>query len=88
MAKKDDLKVKTDDNRLEVEGEVDSNVTGQTWAWQFKDNGAVVASGSATTSGPSGSFSVERRIPDLAGTDTVAFGATRDGAVCAGSIAF
>ncbi len=82
------LKVKTDDSRLEVEGEVDSNQSGQSWKWKIKDNGAVAAKGSSTTGGRSGSFSVERRISDRAGTDTVTFRASHSGEVCSGTIAF
>ena len=82
------LKVKTDDGRLEVEGEVDSNTSGQQWAWKIKDNGSVAAKGSATTSGSSGSFSVERKIADKAGTDTIVFRASHSGEVCSGTIAF
>jgi hypothetical protein len=82
------LKVKTDDGGLEVEGEVDSNQSGQQWGWKVKDNGSVAAKGSATTGGRSGSFSVERTIADLAGTDTITFKARRSGGVCTGTIAF
>jgi hypothetical protein len=82
------LKVKSDDGRLEVEGEVDSNVSGQTWSWRIKDNGSVAASGSAKTGGRSGSFSVERKIADRAGTDKVTFRASHSGELCKGSIAF
>jgi hypothetical protein len=82
------LKVKTDDGRLEVEGEVDSNRSGQTWRWKIKDNGSLAAKGTATTGGRSGSFSVERTIADRAGTDNVTFRATRNGQVCTGSVAF
>jgi hypothetical protein len=82
------LKVKNDDSRLEVEGEVDSNVAGQTWSWRIKDNGSVAASGSARTKGRSGSFSVERKIANRAGTDKVNFRATHGGEVCSGTIAF
>jgi hypothetical protein len=82
------LKVKNDDGRLEVEGEVDSNQSGQAWAWKIKDNGSVAAKGSATTGGASGSFSVERKIANQAGTDTVAFRASFNGEVCTGTIAF
>ncbi len=82
------LKVKTDDGRLEVEGEVDSNQSGQSWNWKIKDNGSVAAKGSATTGGRSGSFSVERKITNQAGTDTVVFRAKRSGEVCTGTIAF
>ena len=57
-------KAKSRDGRIEFEGEVDSNTSGQKWAWKIKDNGQLVAKGSATTGGPSGSFDVERRIAD------------------------
>ena len=82
------LKVKTDDGRLEVEGEVDTNKSGQTWSWKIKDNGSVAAKGSATTGGRSGSFSVERQIMNQSGTDNVVFKARYNGQVCTGSIAF
>ncbi len=82
------LKVKTDDGRLEIEGEVDSNRAGQTWKWKIKDNGSLAARGSAVTGGRSGSFSVERKITDQSGTDAVTFRATHSGEVCTGTIAF
>jgi hypothetical protein len=65
------LKVKTDDGRLEVEFEVDSNRVGQRWNVVIKDNGVTVFSGARTTTAPSGSFEVERRIPNRAGTDSI-----------------
>lgn len=85
-----DLKVKTDDGGLEVEGEVDSNRSGQTWRWVIRRNGERVAGGVATTTGPSGSFSVERRTSDAAGPDRIVFRATRgdSGQVCRGSLTF
>lgn len=80
------LKVKTDDGRLEVEGEIDSNVVGQRWRWTLRHNGSITERGTGTTGGRSGSFEVERKIVDLAGTDTVTFRATRDGQVCRGVV--
>ena len=80
------LKVKTDDGRLEVEGEVDSNVSGQRWAWTIKHNGSVSARGTSTTSGPSGSFEVERRVVNLSGTDRIVFRAAHDGQTCRGVV--
>jgi len=80
------LKVKTDDGRLEVEGEIDSNVSGQQWRWTIRHNGSVSDRGTATTTARSGSFEVERRIVDLAGTDAVVFRAVRDGQVCRGVV--
>ena len=82
------LKAKADDGRIEVEGEVDSNVSGQTWSWKIKDNGAVAAKGSATTGGASGSFSIERRIGNAPGSDRVVFKAKRAGESCRGVVAF
>src|SRR5688572_28033026 len=58
------LKVKPDDGRLEVEFEVDQNRNGVTWNVQVRRNGALAFSTRATTRGPSGSFSVERKITD------------------------
>ena len=82
------LKVKTDDGRLEVEGEVDTNQSGQSWQWKIKDNGSVAAKGTDVTGGRSGSFSVERKITNQTGTDNVVFKAKYNGQVCTGSIAF
>jgi hypothetical protein len=82
------LKVKTDDGRLEVEGEVDSNTSGQRWTWKLKDNGKRVARGSATTGGRSGSFDVERKIANRSGADRVVFKAKRAGQTCRGVIVF
>ena len=80
------VKVKTDDGRLEVEGEVDSNVAGQRWRWTLRHNGSVSDSGTSTTTARSGSFEVERRIVDLAGTDRVVFRAVHDGQTCRGVV--
>ena len=81
-----ELKVKTDDGRLEVEGEIDSNVAGQRWRWTLRHNGSVSDRGVATTTPRSGSFEVERKVVDLAGTDTLVFRAVRDGQVCRGVV--
>ncbi|MGZ5399451.1 MAG: hypothetical protein ACXWDL_00540 [Nocardioides sp.] len=83
-----DLKVKTDDGRLEVEGEVDSNRNGQSWAWKFRHNGSVSARGTSTTKAPSGSFSVERRMVNLQGTDKIVFVARHNGQTCRGVVNF
>jgi hypothetical protein len=80
------LKVKSDDGRLEVEGEVDSNAAGQRWRWTLRHNGSVSDRGAGTTTGRSGSFEVERRMVDLAGTDTITFRAARKGQVCRGVV--
>jgi hypothetical protein len=84
------LKVKTDDGRLEVEGEVDSNVSGQQWHWRILRNGNVAARGTATTTGRSGSFSVERRVTNGPGSDRIGFRARNaaSGQTCSGNLTF
>ena len=77
------LKAKPDDGRLEAEFEVDQNRNGVTWRVVIRRNGAVAVSTRATTSAPSGSFSVERRITDGAGSDRITARATSPtGEVC------
>jgi hypothetical protein len=82
------LKAKPDDGRLEVEWEVDSNRSGQTWRVRIFDNGNRVVATRATTHGPSGSFSVERKIANLAGSDRLVARARHLGGsqVCSGSL--
>ena len=84
------LKAGSDDGRIEVEAEVDSNVVGQTWRWRLLHNGDVTARGTRTTGAPSGSFDVRRLVVDLAGADTIALRARqpRTGEVCRGSVRF
>ncbi|HEY3528325.1 MAG TPA: hypothetical protein VGK78_04185 [Nocardioides sp.] len=82
------LKAKADDGRIEVEGEIDSNRAGQVWRWTLKHNGSLSASGTKKTSGLSGSFQVERRMANLAGTDHFIFRATHRHQVCRGTISF
>ena len=81
---------KLDDGRIEVEGEVDSNRTGQTWHWTVRQNGAMADRGTGVTAGRSGSFSIERHLRNTAGTDMFVFRAmnpaTRE--VCRGTVAF
>ncbi len=80
------LKVKTDDGRLEVEGEVDSNRVGQRWRWQLRHDGSLTARGVARTTGRSGSFDVERKVVDLRGADRIVFRAVHAGQVCRGVV--
>ena len=82
------VKVGPEDGRLEVEGEVDTNRAGQAWAWTIRHNGSVSARGTSTTTARSGSFEVERKIVDLAGTDRVVFRATYAGLTCRGVVNF
>jgi hypothetical protein len=82
------LKAKPDNGRIEVEGEIDSNRSGQVWRWKLKHNGSLSAQGTKTTAGVSGSFQVGRRVANLAGTDRLVFRATHAGQVCRGTISF
>ena len=80
------LKGKVDSGALEVEFEVDTNRVGQMWAVTITDNGKTVFSGSRATLAPSGSFEVERRIPNQAGADRIVATATRNGVTCRGQL--
>ena len=84
------LKVSTDNGRLEVEGEVDSNRAGQRWTWAMVHNGSVSARGVRWTAGRSGSFEVRRLMANRAGTDRVVFRALRPatGQRCRGVVRF
>ena len=66
------LKAKPEDRRLEVEFEVDQNVSGRRWNVVLKHNGAVFFRGARITRPPSGSFEINRRVGDRAGTDRIA----------------
>ena len=80
------LKVKYDDGRIETEFEVDQNRTGVTWKVRVRRNGKLVIRTRATTAGRSGSFSVERKIGNPAGTDQIRARATSpSGEVCRAS---
>jgi hypothetical protein len=76
------IKAKPDDGRIEVEAEIDSNRNGQTWRWVLRHDGGVSARGRSTTHRPSGSFEVERRTANHAGTDQFRFRAVHAGEVC------
>lgn len=65
------LKASPENGRIEVEGEVDSNVNGQTWKWRILHNGQVSARGQATTTAPSGSFEVRRLLVNVSGDDRI-----------------
>ena len=82
------LKAKPDNGRIELEAEVDSNRSGQVWDWTIKHDGKTSAKGSSTTHGVSGSFTVQRRMSDNAGTDHFVFRAERraTGDVCRGTV--
>jgi hypothetical protein len=77
------LKAKPDDARLEVEFEVDQNVSGRRWSVVITRDGRQVFRGARITRPPSGSFSVNRRPADPAGPDRiVAIARAARGGVC------
>lgn len=84
------LKLSPEDGQIEVEYEVDSNVTGQTWRVRIQKNGAGIFSGSRVTGGPSGSFEVRVVTSDSAGADRFRARAVNaaTGEICAGSASF
>jgi hypothetical protein len=80
------LKVKHDDGRIEAEFEVDQNRAGVTWRVRIRDNDRLVVKTRATTTARSGSFSVERKIADAAGTDRIkAKAVSPSGEICTAS---
>ena len=63
------LKVSPDNARLEVEFEVEQNVSGDDWRVRILHDGEVVFRGKKTTGGASDSFTVRILENDAAGTD-------------------
>ncbi len=84
------LKASPEDGRIEVEGEVDTNVAGHAWRWRILHNGNVSARGTATTNASSGSFSVRRVLVNAAGTDSIGWRARnpKTGQTCRGGLQF
>jgi hypothetical protein len=82
------LKAKPRDGRLQVEFEVDSNFSGQQWTYKLRHDGTLEASGTRTTQAPSGSFSVDRRLPNAPGIHRISATAknTRTGEICRASL--
>ena len=80
------LKAKLDDGLIETEFEVDQNIAGRRWNVVITRDGATVFRGVRTTRPPSGSFTVERRIGNPAGSDRIVAKATaaHGGQVCRG----
>jgi hypothetical protein len=83
-------KVKRDDGRLEAEYEVDQNRSGDRWRVRLKHDGRRYFKGTRTTRGRSGSFDIERKVANHAGTDRFRARARnlRTGEVCRGRVSF
>jgi hypothetical protein len=84
------LKASSENGRIEVEGEIDSNRNGQVWRRRLMHNGSMSARGRATTRPPSGSFEVRRVVVDLSGVDRLRFRARNPGTgeVCVARVRF
>lgn len=65
------LRLRARDGAIELEFEVDQNRSGRLWRVVVVHERRVAWRGSARTHAPSGSFSVERTVSDLAGPDQV-----------------
>ena len=73
--------------RREVEFEIDANKNGQRWTWTLRHNGSVSARGVGITHRPSGSFSRERTMVNLRGTDRIwLYARNRAGQTCSGAL--
>ena len=80
------LKAKPDDGAFEVEFEVDRNRAGLRYAVVLRRNGKVFSNTTRTTAGRSGSFSLQRRTGNRAGTDRITAVATRRGERCSAAL--
>jgi hypothetical protein len=64
------LKLSPEDGRIEVEFEVDQNVSGDRWRVKIRHDGDRVFRGTRTTGGASGSFELRIVEDDRVGADT------------------
>jgi hypothetical protein len=84
------LKLSPEDGGIEVEFEVDQNVSGDRWGVKIRHDGDVAFRGTRTTGGASGSFEVRIVESDSAGTDTFRARARNrsTGEICVGTASF
>ena len=83
------LKLSPENGRIEVEFEVDQNRNGIPWRITVRRNGSIVATATATTRAPSGSFTVRRVMAASSGTDRIAAVATSPrGGTCRAAASF
>ena len=76
------LKLTREDRGTEVEFQVDQNRNGVPWKVTLRRNGSRVASFTATTRAPSGSFEIRRVIARRTSADRIRAIATRSGETC------
>jgi hypothetical protein len=65
------LKLKFDDGRIETEFDVDQNRIGKRWRVVLRQDGVVRFRRIRATRPPSGSFEVERHLPNTRGRDRI-----------------
>ena len=84
------LKISPEDGRLEVEFEVDQNVSGDRWRVRIRHDGDLAFRGARMTHGASGSFTVRIVENDPVGSDVFRARARNlsTDEVCAGSATF
>jgi hypothetical protein len=84
------VKVSPENGRLEVEFEVDQNVSGDRWRVRVRHDGDLAFRGTRMTRGASGSFTVRIVENDTAGSDVFRARARNlsTDEVCAGSATF
>ena len=76
------LKLARENSGTEVEFQVDQNRNGVPWKVTLRRNGSRVASFTATTRAPSGSFEIHRVIARRTNADRITAVATRSGEAC------
>ncbi len=76
------MKLSREDSGLEVEFEVDQNRNGVPWKVKLTRNGKVIASLTAKTRAPSGSFEIRRVVAGRLGADRIKAVATRSTETC------
>ncbi|MGH2736743.1 MAG: hypothetical protein ACRDKZ_14270 [Actinomycetota bacterium] len=83
-----ELKGGVDDGKLDIEFEVDQNVNGEKWRVVLKRNDTRIYRKVKTTKAPSGSFTVDKKAANPAGSDTIRARARNLGTdeVCRGKI--
>jgi hypothetical protein len=81
------LKVGLDDGKIDTEFEVDQNVNGQRWRVVLKRDGHRFFKGVRTTHAPSGSFEVDRKTGNPAGSNRIVGRAVNlsSGEICRGA---
>jgi hypothetical protein len=76
------MKLSREDSRIEVEFEVDQNRNGVPWKVKLSRNGKAIASLTAKTRAPSGSFEIRRVVAGRLGADRIKAVATRSTETC------